>query len=358
MKRVMHVAEPFATGVLSFLVDVTRRQVDDYEIYILYGVRPLTPKNVERLFDSRIHLIRMPSFKGALGTVVNPKAYIDVYRMYKEIKPDVVHLHSSAAGFVGRWALPCGRQPVFYTPHGFSFLAGNGPALKRALYKTLERVSAMRPARTVACSKGEYEEALRLPGTPTYVNNGINTEELEPYVRPSGKTAGPVRVCTSGRILPQKNPSLFNRIAESLPGMRFTWIGEGDMRNLLTAPNIEVTGWVSRDRALGILGESDFFILPSLWEGLPISLLEAMYMKKVCLVSDIAGNRDVIRNGENGFVCDTAEEYADRIRAVADGKIDGQALAARASLDVARNYNADLMAKRYKAIYEGRTLND
>ena len=45
----MHVAEPFATGVLSFLVDITKRQVKEYEVYILYGVRPLTPKNVEQL---------------------------------------------------------------------------------------------------------------------------------------------------------------------------------------------------------------------------------------------------------------------------------------------------------------------
>lgn len=52
----MHVAEPFATGVLSFLVDITKRQVKEYEVYILYGVRPLTPKNVEQLFDKQVHL--------------------------------------------------------------------------------------------------------------------------------------------------------------------------------------------------------------------------------------------------------------------------------------------------------------
>lgn len=74
----MHVAEPFATGVLSFLVDITKRQVKEYEVYILYGVRPLTPKNVEQLFDKQVHLIRIDSFKGAIGTVINLKAYRDV----------------------------------------------------------------------------------------------------------------------------------------------------------------------------------------------------------------------------------------------------------------------------------------
>lgn len=85
MKKIMHVAEPFATGVLSFLVDLTRQQVEEYEVYILYGVRPLTPDNVSNLFDKRVHLIKIDSFKGAIGTVFNFKAYRDVRRWYKKI---------------------------------------------------------------------------------------------------------------------------------------------------------------------------------------------------------------------------------------------------------------------------------
>ena len=55
----MHVAEPFATGVLSFLVDLTRQQVEEYEVYILYGVRPLTPDNVSNLFDKQCLVLRL-----------------------------------------------------------------------------------------------------------------------------------------------------------------------------------------------------------------------------------------------------------------------------------------------------------
>ncbi len=353
MKRIMHVAEPFATGVLSFLIDITKRQVEQYEVFILYGVRPLTPDNVEELFDERIHLIKIPSFKGALGTVVNPKAYYDIYKKYREIKPDVVHLHSSAAGFVGRWILPCGRTSVFYTPHGFSFLSGNGSIVKRQLFKSLEWVSALRPARTIACSKGEYDETKKLPGNPTYVNNGINTSELAPYIRPFTQTGTTIKVCTSGRILLQKNPELFNKIASLLPDVQFTWIGEGELKHLLTSPNITVTGWVSRDEALATLRDSDFFILPSLWEGLPISLLEAMYLKKVCIVSNVIGNKDVIKDSENGFICDEAQEYADKIKAVVSGAVNGVPISEAASMDVLRNYSVEQMAERYSEIYRG-----
>ena len=63
MQKILHIAEPFATGVLSFLIDLTKRQIEEYDIYILYGIRPLTPPNVESLFDKRIHLIKIDDFK-------------------------------------------------------------------------------------------------------------------------------------------------------------------------------------------------------------------------------------------------------------------------------------------------------
>ena len=356
MKKILHVAEPFASGVLNYFIDITRRQVEEYEIYILYGVRPLTPSNVEDLFDKRIHLIKMKAFHGAIGTVFNPKAYWDVYRFYKRLKPDIVHFHSSASGFVGRWALPCHKIPTFYTPHGYSFLMQDASKVKRLFYWLMEYLSAKRPCKTVACSEGEYKEALRLSSNSTYVNNGINTNELLPYVRSISLIKHHVKVCTSGRILYQKNPKLFNEIACLLPEVHFVWIGAGELQTELTAENITVTGWVKRKDVLQLIHDIDFFILPSLWEGLPISLLEAMFLKKICLVSDVIGNRDVIKSGTNGIICHTAQEYAEAIRKIILGDINGSQLAETAHQDVLQNYNADLMAEKYNKIYQSSMI--
>ena len=352
--KILHIAEPFATGVLSFLLDITKRQVEKYDVYILYGIRPLTPKNVESLFDKRIHLIKINEFKGALGTVLNPKAYKIVNKYYREINPDIVHLHSSAAGFVGRWSIPCSKTKVFYTPHGYSFLIKNGSFINRAIYWGIEFISAKRPAKTIACSEGEYKEAYKLSKNATYVNNGINTKELLPYVNESQDFHKPIRICTSGRILYQKNPKLFNEIAKLVPQAEFIWIGEGEMKTVLTESNIRVTGWVSRKEALKILEETDLFILPSLWEGLPISLLEAMFLKKVCLVSNVLGNRDVIKSGVNGFICNNAQEYADIIKQIADKSIDSGNIIENAHQDILQNYNVDLMEEKYSIIYNSK----
>lgn len=355
MKKILHIAEPFATGVLSFLIDITKRQVEEYEIYILYGIRPLTPSNVESLFDKRIHLIKIKEFKGALGTVLNPKAYRIINKYYKQIKPDIVHLHSSAAGFVGRWSIPCSKTKVFYTPHGYSFLMKDGSALKRLLYWSMEYLSAKRNAKTIACSEGEYREAYKLSKNSTFVNNGINTNELKPYIQqPQQPSHHPLRVCTSGRILYQKNPKLFNEIAELVPDAKFIWIGEGELKTELTANNIQITGWVSREDALKTLQGADVFILPSLWEGLPISLLEAMYLKKICIVSNVIGNRDVIKSGVNGFICNTATEYAHILNQIANQKLDSNVIKENAHQAILQHYNVDLMAEKYSKIYNSK----
>lgn len=351
MKKILHIAEPFATGVLSFLVDITERQVENYEIYIAYGIRPLTPVNVESLFDKRIHLIRLDSFKGAVRSVINWKAYRDIHKLYKEIKPDIVHLHSSASGFIGRWTLPCNKVKVFYTPHGFSFLMKDGLFVKRFIFWVMEYFSAKRKAQIVACSEGEYKEAIKLSLRSAFVNNGINIADLVPYITECRNSSKRITICTSGRILYQKNPFQFNAIALAMPDVKFIWIGEGKLRTELTAPNIQVTGWVTRCRALEIIRNVDFFVLTSLWEGLPISLLEAMYLKKVCLVSDVIGNRDVIRDGENGFICSSTLDYVARIRELQDDNQNAFIIADRASEDVLNNYNTDIMAKRYNEIY-------
>jgi glycosyltransferase involved in cell wall biosynthesis len=352
MKKILHITEPFATGVLSFLIDLTKQQVEIYEVYIIYGIRPLTPNNVEELFDKRIHLIKLNSFKGAIVSVINIKAYLDIYKLYNKIKPDIVHFHSSAAGFIGRWVLPCKKIKTFYTPHGFSFLSSDGSKLLKYIYWTIEFFSSKRKSKTIACSLGEYNEALKLSKNCTSVNNGISFGDINPYVFEKFNLNNPITICTSGRILYMKNPVLFNKIAELLPNINFIWIGDGESKKELSSSNILVTGWVSRTKVLQILSNSDFFILPSYSEGLSISLLEAMYLKKICLVSDIEGNRNVIQNYENGIICQSVNDYVHAIEQVISGDIDGRILAERAHKDVKNEYGVIQMAQKYSEIYE------
>ena len=101
-----------------------------------------------------------------------------------------------------------------------------------------------------------------------------------------------------------------------------------------------------------ILLKSDIFILPSLWEGLPISLLEAMALKMPCIVSNVIGNKDVIKNKENGFICNNLDEYIKVIKNIQSNKYDLEKISNNAYKDIIETYNIKVMSNNYKKLYE------
>ena len=247
------------------------------------------------------------------------------------------------------------KVPLFYTPHGYSFLMKDQSALKRNIYKAIEWISARGKCTTISCSEGEHKETLKLTKRAVYVNNGINIEDLSDMLKTIEIDNDQFTVFTLGRICYQKNPKLFNSIAEMLPNVKFVWIGDGELRNELKAPNIEITGWVDRKTALERSMQGTVFVLTSLWEGLPISLLEAMYMKKLCVVSDVIGNRDVI-NSSNGFVCKSAEDFKSAVLMAQNG--DLKMMVENAYRDIKTSYNTQVMSAKYAKIYAGGVSHD
>ena len=238
---------------------------------------------------------------------------------------------------------------MFYTPHGYSFLMEDCKPMKRRMFKLIESVCAKRNCTTISCSVGEYQESLKLTKRATYVNNGINMAELQEIIDKTEKVKHPFTVYTLGRICYQKNPTLFNEIAKSLPNVKFVWIGDGELREQLTSKNIEITGWTDRSTAIRYAVNADVFLLPSRWEGLPISLLESMYMKKTCVVSNVIGNRDVIHDEENGFVCTKVEDF---VKAIKKCQSEDEKLSERAYQDILKLYNTKVMAEQYSKKYE------
>jgi len=350
-RKILHVVEAMGSGVFTYIVDLANQLCNEFDVHIAYGVRPQTPEDYREYFDKRIKLIEVKNFTRSINPIKDAKAFLEIRKIARVIEPDIIHLHSSKAGALGRWALNIKNYSLYYTPHGYSFLMQDCGAIKRNIYRVIESVSGKRGCTTIACSKGEYEESLSLAKNVTYINNGINVNELQELVKQCSTTDAPhpLTVFTLGRICYQKNPELFNMIAEKVPDVRFVWIGDGELRGKLTSSNIEVTGWINRKSALEYSVKADVFILPSLWEGLPISLLEAMYMKKLSLVSDINGNRDVIENGVNGFVCRSADEYAEIIQNRKSSPY--QSVIEKAYQDILHEYNTTVMVEEYKKIY-------
>ncbi|MCD8129170.1 MAG: glycosyltransferase, partial [Oscillospiraceae bacterium] len=355
-KKILFVVEAMGGGVFTYIVDLANGLAEKYDMYIAYAIRPQTPSDYRDYFDSRIHLIEVKNFTRSVESSKEKKAFLQNKRIAHEVKPDIIHLHSSKAGALGRWAFNGKKTPLFYTPHGYSFLMKNYSTVKRFTYKMVETVSGLRSCITISCSEGEHQETLKLTRKATYVDNGINMEQLDSLLASIKEESHPFTVFTLGRICYQKNPMLFNDIAKALPDVPFIRIGAGELREELSSPNIEITGWLDRKNALSRSVSADVFLLTSLWEGLPISLLEAMYMRKPCVVNDVIGNHDVIHNGVNGYVCQNVSEFAESIEAVRNNKDvqNGKSagLVDAAYEDILNKYNTVVMAEKYSAIYD------
>lgn len=349
--KLLFIVEAMGGGVFTYIVDLANELVNQYDMYIAYAIRPQTPKDYKNYFDERICLIEVKDFIRSVQSTKDIKAFFEIRKIADQIKPDIIHLHSSKAGALGRWAFNGKKIPLFYTPHGYSFLMQNYSVSKRFVYKTIEMLCAKRSCTTISCSEGEHKETLKLSKRAAYVNNGINIEVLQKLLSSIQIETNKIfTIFTLGRICYQKNPMLFNQIAEEMPDVHFLWIGDGEMRNELTASNIEITGWMDRKDALAKSASADVFLLTSLWEGLPISLLEAMYMKKPCVVNDVIGNHDVIHNGKNGYVCNQVPEFTGAIEQIRAG--NASELIRTAYGDILNQYNTVAMAKEYTMIYD------
>lgn len=354
MRKILFVVEAMGGGVFTYIVQLANQLANSYEVYLAYAVRPETPEDYHSYFAANIRLTEVKNFTRSPNPLKDIKALLEMREIAKAVEPDIIHLHSTKAGILGRWGYNGKRYQLYYTPHGYSFLMTDHSSLKRFLYYQAEVISSKRLCTTISCSPGEHQETLKMTKRAHYVNNGVDISELETIVAADHMSRSPtLSVFTLGRICPPQNPHLFNEIARMLPEVCFTWVGDGELRHLLTSPNIHVTGWFSRSAAIKLSLEADVFLLTTLWGGLPMSLLEAMYMKKVCVVSDVIGNRDVIKTGRNGYVCSTLEEY---LAAITGGRSDESKRAAeQAHADIVETYNAGNMAREYIRIFEQST---
>lgn len=351
-KRILMVCEAFGGGVFSYVSQLCNDMADDFDIYLAYAIRPQTPKNYKDFLDKRIHLIQVKGLtaKGLTNIKNDIEVIQRLRRIEKKVNPDIIHLHSSIAGGLGRIAFKGKNNTVVYTPHGYAHIL-MGPGRKTWMYKTMESILGKTSnAITLTCCESEDEVAAGLTKRHTYIETGVNLKDL------SASLDGIVpekfekfTVFMLGRACTQKQPQVFNRIAELVPDAKFLWIGNGELENELTAPNIEVTGWKPRVEALAIAKGADAFVLCSLGEAIAMSLIENMFIKKLILVSNVMGNKSVIKDGVNGYVCNTREEYAEHIKAAM--KEFPSALPEHAYQDVLNIYNTDVMKEKYIKFY-------
>ncbi|WP_407638579.1 glycosyltransferase [Burkholderia paludis] len=353
--KIVHIVESSATGTLSMVCLIANRLArEGHDVHVVYSVRPDTPPGLAAMFDARVTLHHV-QMQGAslLRNVFRLRA------MLTALGPDVVHLHSSIAGFLGRlstlFALP--GTAFFYSPHCISFMRRDISQLKRLAFVALERLACARKCLYVACSESEGRAIrawLRQPAV--VIENAVGDGAPRAASDDTPPAAdGPVCVTTVGGVRTQKDPALFARIAHGMRGrgMRFVWIGDGDdaLKAQLADAGVEVTGWLPRDEVARRLERADVYLSTSSWEGMPVSVIEAMLAGRPVVVSDCAGNVDVVRHLQTGVLYATADDALAWLERLAGDRALRGELGRRAGREARRRFGEERLYGELAPLY-------
>lgn len=259
-----------------------------------------------------------------LGRPINPIkdfiAFLELYAFILRNKIDIVHTHSSKAGILGRVAAGLAKVKVIvHTVHGWSFNDCQ-PFYIRRFFIRLERICAKFTDKIIVVSDCDKQRGLknRIGREDKYeiVFYGINEQDFDlkddSLKHELGIKDNEITVTMVSCLKPQKSPVDFVRLAylvqQKLSNVKFILVGDGVLRpkieGLIDKLNLKkqviLLGW---RRDIGrILSITDIFVLTSLWEGFPVSVLEAASAGIPVVATDTGGIKEVIEDGRTGYL--------------------------------------------------------
>ncbi|MEI8139236.1 MAG: glycosyltransferase family 4 protein [bacterium] len=318
-----------------------------------------------------VHLIPM---RRAITPFSDLLALLRLIRLMRHTRFDVVHTHSSKAGFLGRLAARLTGVPrIIHTPHTFPFQMKSSRPV-RFVYFHLERFAAHFTDRIICVCPSQRVTAQQLtnPAHVVVIENGIdaspppNVEERDRRQRELGIGTGCLVAGMVGRFTLQKGHVHFvaaaQQVAARLPDVRFILVGAGELKERIER-NIAAAGLQERFILLGaredvpdLVPLFDVVVLPSLWEGLPYTLLEAMAAGKPVIASSVAGMADVIKNGDNGFLVFSEDSTAladAMLKLLENGKLRST-MGNRARESLRHRCRLEDMIELLSSVYEGR----
>lgn len=239
------------------------------------------------------------------------KNILNIRQIILKEKPDVLYLHSTFAGVIGRVsALGC-KCKVVYNPHGWSFKM-NVSLLKTTIYKIIEKTLSLFTDKFILISKSEYNSAKEITNSEkklALVYNGIDVD-LNAVIDLDLNLDNKYVIGMVGRISEQKNPLFFvefaRLICKKYPNTFFIIVGSGEQLDLVEqkieeyglSENFLITGWVCNPESYIKL--FDQAVLFSKWEGFGFAVAEYMLYKKPIIINDIDGMSELITHFADG----------------------------------------------------------
>lgn len=253
------------------------------------------------------------------------RTYRRLVQRLRDLRPDVVHTHSSKAGIIGRWAADRAKTPVIvHTIHGLAFTASTS-RMVNSVYRQLERSTAPLTTRIVCVADAMREQSLAAGiGTPEQYVTVYSGMRTGPFVNPPtpreetrrrlGLEDHHVAVGTIARLFHLKGHDDLLDVAPALcaefPQLRFLWVGDGLLRETFERRIAEMdlknrfilTGLVPPEKVPELTAAMDVLVHPSRREGLARALPQGSLAGCPVVTYDIDGNREALIDEQTGFL--------------------------------------------------------
>lgn len=288
---------------------------------------------------------------------------------------DIVHTHSSKAGFLGRLASRLmGVRTVIHTPHCFCFEAQDMQRIEKRFYFYIEKFAALFCNKIIAVSESQKQDIIKRglvnPGKVITIENGIDTYrftdngfDIEKKKQELGLDNGSIILGTVGVLNESKGHSYLIRAISEIINQGFDVkliiAGEGILRRELETLSDQL-GLNGRIKLLGfredipqILSLMDIFVFPSLWEGMSLALLEAMASGLPVISTEVHGTIDLIQDNKRGLLV-KRKDILGLVRAVKyliSNPNEAKRMGQEAKELVCKNYTLDRQISRIEGLY-------
>ena len=299
----------------------------------------------------------------------NLKCLPKLKKLLKKEQYDIVHTHTETGGLLLKLAqIAKGKSKFFYTPHGMSFWKGS--CLKSQLvYKPLERWICSGMDMNLAMNMEEVENLVRWhKPSATYVHGiGLNVARMQSLKRSQeevrkefGLTDGEMFVASIGELDDNKNHLTVMKALAKLGRSDFKYVvcGVGPNKDMLLKraqalglkDQVILAGY--RSDIPDILKAANIFVFPSFHEGMPVSALEAMACGLPVICSEIRGNIDIVKEGDNGYLFDPAdaETLTHKLSLLMDDSDKCKAMGEK-NREIVKKFSMEAVTEELKKIY-------